>query len=135
MTIPHVFTLVVKCLCIFLYCLVYNDTWKNMAFHSLLWRLVVLLTVGVYSSNQSLLYAIRICITRRFQKSVGSSVCAFVSLCGWLYLYSFICLSAGVVEWQPYCFVILLHHAPLEVASVLVLFVTFGGFFLVLIYR
>ena len=27
---------------------------------------------------------------------------------GWLYLYSFICLSAGVVEWQPYCFVIIL---------------------------
>ena len=54
---------------------------------------------------------------------------------GWLYLYSFIYLSAGVVEWQPYCFVIiLLHHAPLKMASVLVLFVIFEGFFLVLVY-
>ena len=55
---------------------------------------------------------------------------------GWLYLYSFICLSAGVVERQSYCFVIiLLHHAPPRVASVLVLFVIFGGLLLVLIYR
>ena len=49
-----------------------------------------------------------------------------------LYLYSCICLSAGVVEWQPYCFVIiLLHHAPPKVASVLVLFVIFEGLLLV----
>ena len=49
---------------------------------------------------------------------------------GWLYLYSFICLSAGVIERQPYCFVVLLlHHAPPKLASVLVLFVIFGGFF------
>ena len=48
---------------------------------------------------------------------------------GWLYLYSFICLSTEVVEWQPYCFVvILLHHAPPKVTSVLVLFVIFEVF-------
>ena len=52
---------------------------------------------------------------------------------GWLYLYSFICLSAGVVERLPYCFVIiLLHHAPKKGTSVLLLFVIFGGLFLVL---
>ena len=51
---------------------------------------------------------------------------------GWVYLYSFICLSAGVVEWQPYYFAItLLRHAPPKVASVLVLFVIFVGLFLV----
>ena len=53
---------------------------------------------------------------------------------GWVYLYSFICLSAGVVEWQPYYFVIILwHHASPNVASVLVLFAIFGGLLLVLI--
>ena len=51
-------------------------------------------------------------------------------------IYSFICLSAGVVEWHSHCFVILLlHHAPPTVTSVLVLFVIFGGLFLVLIYK
>ena len=42
--------------------------------HSLLWRHIVLLTVGVYSSNQRVLYTIAISMTRRFQKSVGPSV-------------------------------------------------------------
>ena len=42
--------------------------------HSLLWRHIVLLTVGVYSSNHRVLYTVGISITRRFQKSVGRSV-------------------------------------------------------------
>ena len=42
---------------------------------SLLWRHIVLLTVGVYSSNRRVLYIIRISMTRRFQKSVGLFVC------------------------------------------------------------
>ena len=54
---------------------------------------------------------------------------------GWMYLYSFICLSVRVIEWQPSCFVvILLHHAPSKGASVLVLFVIFEGLFLVVWY-
>ena len=48
--------------------------------HSLLWRHVVLLTVGVYSSNHRVLYTIGISMTRRFQKSVGPSLCPFVTL-------------------------------------------------------
>ena len=48
--------------------------------HSLLWRHTVLLMVGVYSSNHRVLYTIGISITRRFQKSVGPSVCPFVTL-------------------------------------------------------
>ena len=48
--------------------------------HSLLWRHIVLLTVGVYSSNHRVLYTIGISMTRRFQKSVGASVCPFVTL-------------------------------------------------------
>ena len=52
--------------------------------HSLLWRHIVLLTVGVYSSNHRVLYTIGIRMTRRFQKSVGLSVhlsvCPFVTL-------------------------------------------------------
>ena len=48
--------------------------------------------------------------------------------CG--YFYSFICLSAGAVEWESFCFATtLLHHAPPKVTSVLVLFVIFGGLF------
>ena len=47
---------------------------------SLLWRHIVLLTVGVYSSNYRVLYTIEISITRRFRKSVGPSVCPFVTL-------------------------------------------------------
>ena len=42
--------------------------------HSLLWRHIVLLTVGVYSSNHRVLYTIGISMTRKFQKSVGPSV-------------------------------------------------------------
>ena len=42
--------------------------------HSLLWRHIVLLTVGVYSSNHRVFYTIGISMTRRFQKSVGPSV-------------------------------------------------------------
>ena len=42
--------------------------------HSLLWRHIVLLTVGVYSSNHRVLYTIGISMTRRFKKSVGPSV-------------------------------------------------------------
>ena len=42
--------------------------------HSLLWRHIVLLAVGVYSSNNRVLYTIGISMTRRFQKSVGPSV-------------------------------------------------------------
>ena len=42
--------------------------------HSLLWRGIVLLTVGVYSNNHGVLYTIGINITRRFQKSVSPSV-------------------------------------------------------------
>ena len=51
--------------------------------HSLLWRHIVLLTVGVYLSNHRVLYTIGISMTR-FQKSVGPfvrpSVCPFVTL-------------------------------------------------------
>ena len=42
--------------------------------HNLLWRHIVLLTVGVYSNNHTVLYTIGISMTRRFQKSVGPSV-------------------------------------------------------------
>ena len=48
--------------------------------HSLLWRHIVLLTVSVYSSNHRVLYTIVISMTRRSQKSVGPSVCPFVTL-------------------------------------------------------
>ena len=48
--------------------------------HGLLWRHMVLLTVGVYSSNHRVLNTIGISMTRRFQKSVGPSVCPFVTL-------------------------------------------------------
>ena len=48
---------------------------------------------------------------------------------------SFICLSAGAIEWQPCFFVtILLLYAPPKVTSVLVLFI-FGGLFNLLLYR
>ena len=47
-----------------------------------------------------------------------------------MYLYSFICLSAGAVEWESSFFATtLLYHAPPKVTSVLVLFVIFGGSF------
>ena len=51
------------------------------------------------------------------------------------YLYSFICLSAGVVEWQPYCFIILLHHAPVKVTLVLVRYLSSLEVYFSLIYR
>ena len=50
---------------------------------------------------------------------------------------SFICLSAGAIEWQP-CFfaTILLLYASPKVTSVLVLFVMFVGLFInLLLYR
>ena len=49
-------------------------------------------------------------------------------------IYLFICVSAAAVEWQSQCFAtILLHHASVEVASVMVRFVNFRG--LCLVYR
>ena len=45
---------------------------------SLMWRHIVLLTVGVYSSNHRVLHTIGISMMRRFQKSVGPSVCLSV---------------------------------------------------------
>ena len=45
---------------------------------SLLWKHIVLLTVGIYSSNHRVLYTIGISMTRKFQKkcrSVRLSVC------------------------------------------------------------
>ena len=48
--------------------------------HSLLWRPIVLVAVGVYSSNHRVLYTIGISMTSRFRKSVGSSACSFVTL-------------------------------------------------------
>ena len=53
--------------------------WLIMA-HSLLWRHIVLLTVGVYSSNHRVVYTIGISMTRRFRNSVDPSVCPFVTL-------------------------------------------------------
>ena len=54
---------------------------------------------------------------------------------GWMCRYSFICLSAGAVEWKPSGFAAtLLHYAPPKVTLILVLFVIFAGFFS-LIYR
>ena len=44
-------------------------------------RDIVLLTVGVYSSNHRVLYNIGISMTRRFKKSVGPSVRLSVSVC------------------------------------------------------
>ena len=42
--------------------------WIFIMPHSLRWSHIVLLTVGVFSSNHGVLYAIGISITRRFQK-------------------------------------------------------------------
>ena len=39
-----------------------------------------MLTVGVYSCKHRVLYTIGIGMTKRFQKSVGPSVCPFVTL-------------------------------------------------------
>ena len=49
---------------------------------------------------------------------------------GWMYLLSFICLSAVAVEdGSSYFATALLHHAPPKVTSMLVLFVIFEGLF------
>ena len=74
--------------------------------HSLLWRHIVLLTVGVCSSNHRVLYTIGISMTRRFQKSVGPSVCPFVTLLKKAYS-SFIIDSRKIIRisgerfWHP----------------------------------
>ena len=47
---------------------------RRIMSHSLLWRRIVLLTVGVCSSNHRVFYTIGISMTRRFQKSVGLSI-------------------------------------------------------------
>ena len=49
--------------------------------HSLLWRRIVLLMGGVYSSNHRALHSIEISMTRRLQKSVGLSVCLCLYVC------------------------------------------------------
>ena len=71
---------------------VFTEEWRTLTkfevklimSHSLLWRHIVLLTVGVYSSKHRVLYTIGISRTRRFQKSVGPSdrlsVCPSVRL-------------------------------------------------------
>ena len=47
-----------------------------------------------------------------------------------MYLYSFICLSAGAVVCESSCFATtLMHHAPLKVTSVAALFVIFESLF------
>ena len=43
-----------------------------------LWRHIVLLKVGVYSSNHGVLYTIAISVTRRFKKSISPTVCRSV---------------------------------------------------------
>ena len=48
---------------------IHRTTPAFIMFHNLLWRPIVMLTVGVFSSNHGVLY-----LTRRFQKSVDSSV-------------------------------------------------------------
>ena len=69
-------------LCLTVYCGDILLCWRSVFImsHSLLWRHIVLLTVGVYSSNYRVLYTIGISMTRRFQKSVGPSLCPFVTL-------------------------------------------------------
>ena len=64
--------------------------------HSLLWRHIVLLTVGVYSSNHRVLYTIEISMTRRVKKvQVRPSVCPFVTLTK--KAYSFIIDSRRII--------------------------------------
>ena len=49
------------------------------------------------------------------------------------FTFSYVYISAGVVEWQSHCFAtILLHYAHLEVTSVLVLRITTWGLFYLL---
>ena len=48
---------------------------------------------------------------------------------GWI-IYSFICLSAGALEWQLGCFTTILQlYAPPKMRLVLALFIIFGGSF------
>ena len=58
---------------------------------------IVLLTVGVYSSNHRVLYIIGISMTRRFQISVSPSVCSFVTLTNKAYS-SFIIDSRNIIR-------------------------------------
>ena len=51
-----------------------NYWYRIFMSYSLLWRHIVLLTVGVYSSNHRVLYTIGISMTRGFQKSVCPTV-------------------------------------------------------------
>ena len=52
-----------------------------------------------------------------------------------MYLYDFICLSVGALEWESSRLsTTLLHHVPLNVTSVLVLFIIFGGLFQYMVY-
>ena len=60
--------------------------------HSLLWRHIVLLTVGVYLRNYSMLYTIGMSVTRRFQKIVGPSVRPSVCPTVWPSIYPSVCL-------------------------------------------
>ena len=49
---------------------------------------------------------------------------------GWVYLYSFACLSAETVEWESSCFATtLLHYAPTKVTSALMIFFICGCLF------
>ena len=81
--------------------------------------------VVISSFKKSLFLNCEVLVLKKFKKfssysqmkrewsEVGSTIC------------SFICLSAGAIEWQPCCFAtILLLYAPSKVVSVLVLFVT-----------
>ena len=80
-------------------------TFRIIMSHSLMWRHIVLLTVGVYSSNHRVLYIIRISMTR-FKKSVGPSV--RLSVCNAKKAYSsFISDSRKIIRisgervWHP----------------------------------
>ena len=66
--------------------------------HSLLWRHIILLTVGVYSSNHRMLYTIGISMTRRFQKSVGPPVLPSVCNANKKKYFSFIIDSRKVIR-------------------------------------
>ena len=66
-------------------------------------RDIVLLTVGVYSSNHGVLHAIGIRVMRRFQKSVDPSTRPFVTLAKYAYSIMnsrIIIFIAGESKWQ-----------------------------------
>ena len=90
----------------------------------------ILLKSSIIGKSRKLLFSFDSCY---FNSRGGWVYNFFIRLTaggGWLYLYSFICLSAGAVEWESSCFVTtLLHHAHPKVTSVLVLFVIFRGLF------